>query len=207
MRSRFWIAATLLAASGLAVRANEGPTPLVEGDDPSQFELVAIGPDTIKIVDGEISISGHPDGYFATKKSYRNYRLTFDWRYERPEGLASDAQFRGNSGLLIHIARPHKVWPRCVEVQLMNADAGHIFAIGGANFEGRKDAAAQRAAIKAVGEWNHEEVTCRDGAISCEINGSLVDKGTGAMPDHGPIGWQSEGWKIRFRNLLIRELD
>jgi hypothetical protein len=50
-------------------------------------------------------------------------------------------------------------------------------------------------------------VTCRDGAISCEINGSLVDKGTGAMPDHGPIGWQSEGGKIRFRNLMIQELD
>jgi hypothetical protein len=122
-----------------------------------------------------------------------NDRLTFDWRYERPEDLASDAQFRGNSGLLVHIAQPHKVWPRCVEIQLMNADAGHIFAIGGAKFQGRKDAAAQRTAIKTVGEWNHEEVTCRDGAISCEINGSLVDKGTGAMPDRGPIGWQSEG--------------
>ncbi len=60
---------------------------------------------------------------------------------------------------------------------------------------------------KSVGEWNHEEVTCRDGAISCEINGSLVDKGTGAMPDHGPIGWQSEGGKIRFRNLMLQELD
>ena len=50
-------------------------------------------------------------------------------------------------------------------------------------------------------------MTCRDGAISCAINGILVDKGVGAMPDHGPIGWQSEGAKIRFRNLMIQELD
>jgi len=195
-----------LAAAAFPALADDAVA-LVKGEDPSQFELVAIGPDTIAIHDGEIRVSGRPNGYFATKQSYRNYRLAFDWMYERPEGLESDARFRGNSGLLVHIEPPHKVWPKCIEVQLMNADAGHSFAIQGAKFQGTQDAEAQRKAIKPVGQWNHEEVTCRDGAITCLINGTAVSRGTGATPDHGPIGWQSEGAPIRFRNLTIEELD
>ena len=194
-----------LACSALA-SADEF-VPLVSGDDPSQFALVGIGPDTIKIADGVVQISGRPNGYFATKRSYRNYVLRFDWMYERPEGLKSDAGYGGNSGLLIHISGPDKVWPKCTEVQLANADAGHIFAINGAKFQGAKDAEAQKRAIKPVGEWNEEEVTCRDGTIVCKINGVEVDRGKGADPDSGRIGWQSEGAPIRFRKLMIRVLE
>ena len=204
--------AAAVALSGLfsiaAVAGTESEyTPLVSGDSPSQFELVGIGPDSIRIVDGEVQLSGKPNGYFATKRSYRNYVLQFDWMYERPEGLASDAKFNGNSGLLVHITGAHKVWPKCTEVQLANADAGNIFAIQGAKFQGKKDADAQRKAIKPVGQWNAEEVTCRDGAIACKINGIEVASGKGADPDSGSIGWQSEGAKIRLRNIRIKVLD
>ena len=37
------------------------------------------------------------------------------------------------------------------------------------------------------------------------INGVEVARGTGARPDHGPIGWLSEGAPIRFRKVEIRE--
>jgi hypothetical protein len=186
---------------------DEGFQPVVIGADASQFELVGIKPSTIEIKDGLISVSGMPNGYFATKKPYKNYVLKFDWMYERPEGLASDAAFNGNSGLLVHIEEPHKVWPKCIEVQLQNKDAGNIFAINGSKFSGKKDADAQKKAIKPVGEWNQEEVTCKDGEIVCKINGVEVAKGTGAAPDHGTIGWQSEGKPIKFRNMMIKPLD
>ncbi len=88
----------------------------------------------------------------------------------------------------------------------MNRDAGNIFALGG-KFQGKKDADAQKKAIKPVGQWNQEEVTCRDGTIVCKINGIEVARGTGAQPDQGQIGWQSEGSPIRFRNLRIKTLD
>src|SRR4051812_22393470 len=151
-----WMAAAALALlAGVAPGADdEGFVPLVRGDDPRQFELVGIGPEAVRIVEGEVRLSGHPHGYFATRASYRNYVVTFDWAYERPEGLASDAEFRGNSGLLVHIEGPHKVWPRSIEVQLSNADAGHIFPIFGATFRGRKDAEAQDRALAPVGRWN-----------------------------------------------------
>jgi hypothetical protein len=198
----------VLLSAPLAVSfgADEGFVPLVQGDDPKQFDLIAIGADTIAIKDGVVALTGKPNGYFATKKSYKNYILRFEWMYERPEGLTSDAGFDGNSGVLLHIDG-HKVWPKSVEVQLANSDAGNIFPVGPAKFSGKKDAAAQKKAIKPVGQWNSEEVVCKDGAITCTINGTQVATGTGASPDHGPIGFQSEGRPIRFRNLTIKPLD
>lgn len=183
-----------------------GFRPLVAGDDPASFTLVGIGPETIAVKAGEVRLTGKPNGYFATKTSYRNYVLRFDWMYERPDGLASDASFRGNSGLLLHI-KSHKIWPESIEVQLMNADAGNTFGIPPAKFRGRKDAGAQKRALKPVGQWNAMEVTCRDGSIVVLLNGVEVARGTGAEPDHGPIGWQSEGAPIRFRGIEIKPLD
>jgi hypothetical protein len=207
MRARtgltFMVLATLCR---LGVAEEAGFTPLLKGDDLSVFQLVGIGPDTMKIQDGVIHITGKPNGYFATKEGYKNYVVKFDWMYERPEGLEPGARFDGNSGLLVHIVEPHKVWPRSIEVQLANSDAGNIFAIAG-KFQGKKDPAAQKKAIKPVGEWNEEEVTCKDGSIVCKINGVEVARGTGAQPDQGQIGWQSEGRPIRFRNLRIKTLD
>jgi hypothetical protein len=207
MRARPWLAGIVLALSSLPAQADDdGYVPLIRGDDPRQFELVGIGPDTLKIADGEVRVSGKPNGYFATKDSYRNYSLKFEWMYERPADLAEDVKFRGNSGLLIHVQEP-KVWPRSIEAQLMYADAGNLFAIQGAKVRGRKDPEAQRRATRPVGQWNQEEVVCKDGTITCTINGVEVARGAGADPDHGPIGWQSEGVPIRFRNLKIKPLD
>jgi hypothetical protein len=194
-----------LLAFSVTVAADDF-VPLVKGDIQS-LELVAIGPDTLEFSGGEIRISGKPNGYFATKDSYKNYELKFEWMYERPADLESDAKFRGNSGLLIHIQPPHKVWPKCVEVQLMNASAGAILPLGGTKCQTTRDTAAQKQAIKPVGQWNQEEVICRDGTIACKINGIEVSTGTGCTIDSGPIGWQSEGAPIRLRNLLIKKLD
>jgi hypothetical protein len=204
---RFACALALLAPAAARGQTEEaGFRPLVVGDDPGQFTLVEIGPQALAVRDGEVRVSGKPDGYFATKKAFRNYVLRFEWMYERPEGLTSDAAFQGNSGLLLHI-KDHKVWPESIEVQLMNADAGNTFAIPPARFRGAKDAASQKRAIKPVGAWNAQEVTCRDGTVVVTINGVEVARGRGAEPDRGPIGWQSEGAPIRFRGIRIKELE
>lgn len=197
----------LLALAIVSAAPPDDGTPLVQGDDPDQFTLVGFGKDTIAIKDGEIRLTGKPNGYFATKKSHKDYVLTFEWMYEKPEGYKEGDRFDGNSGVLVHISGGHKVWPKCTEVQLANSDAGHIFAINGAKFTGTKDAAAQKKAIKPVGEWNREEITCKGDAIACTINGIEVARGTGADPAEGPIGFQSEGRPIRFRKMTIRSLD
>ncbi|QDV37782.1 3-keto-disaccharide hydrolase [Tautonia plasticadhaerens] len=206
MRSlRLPLASALLGAA--AVSAAEDASPLVRGDDPAQFELVGITPETIRIADGEVRLSGTPEGYFATEQEYRDYVLAFEWRYERPESLGSDADFRSNSGLLLHIQGDLRVWPRSVEFQLANHEVGRIDPIDGAEFDGEWDAEAARKATRPVGEWNREEVTSRDGELTCALNGVVVTRGKGALPDRGRIGWQSEGVPIRFREITIKSLD
>jgi hypothetical protein len=194
----------LVVATGLA---QDDFKPLVNGTDIHQFELVKIDTETMRIDDGVIIVSGKPNGYFATKDTYHNYVIRFDWMYDRPDGLSSDADFKGNSGLLVHIQPPHKVWPQCIEVQLAYKEAGAIFGIFGSKFLAKKDPDAQKRAMKPVGQWNQEEVTCQDGSIVCKLNGIEVCRGTGASPDQGFIGLQSEGSPIRFRNLTIKRLD
>ncbi len=207
MRARPWLAGIVLALSGLPARADDdGYVPLIRGDDPRQFELVGIGPDAIKIADGEVRVSGKPNGYFATKGRYRNYSLKFEWMYERPADLAEDVQFRGNSGLLIHIQEP-KVWPRCIEAQLMYADAGNLFADPGGQVprpEGPRGADDGDQAGRPVEPAGGRQQGRDDHLHDQRRRGR---PGAGADPDHGPIGWQSEGAPIRFRNLKIKTLD
>jgi hypothetical protein len=182
------------------------PVALLKGSDPAQFELVGLAADSIAIDSGEVRLTGKPLGYFATKQEYQDYDLTFEFKYDRPEGLKSDADFRGNSGVLLHITKPPKVWPSCVQVQLAQADPGAIFPIGDAKCEAGADPAAQKAAIKPVGQWNQVRVTCRAGAITAYLNGVEVARGEKADPARGAIGWQSEGKPVRFRDLRIKPL-
>lgn len=119
------------------------------------------------------------------------------------QGSCFGSRLSRQQRLLLHLEKPHKVWPKSIEAQLFHPDAGHLIAIQGAKFQGQKDATAQKQALKPVGEWNQQTVVCRDGAITCEINGVEVSRGTDAVPDRGFIGWQSEGTPVRFRNLKI----
>jgi hypothetical protein len=118
------LAAAVLAVLAVSALAADEFEPLVRGRDASQFHLVGIGPETITIEDGEVRLSGKPEGYFATRKEYGNYVLRFEWKYERPEALKSEADFQSNSGLLLHIQGDLKVWPRSIEFQLANHEVG-----------------------------------------------------------------------------------
>jgi Domain of Unknown Function (DUF1080) len=201
------LAAPMLIGLGLSALASDDFKPLVRGQDASQFNLVEIGPRAIAIVDGEVRLAGKPEGYFATKKEYKNYVLKFEWMYERPEGLKSDADFDGNSGLLLHIEGELKVWPKSIEFNLQNKEVGRIYPIEGATFDGTWDVDAAQKAVRPVGQWNREEVTSRDGELTCTLNVVVVTRGKGASPGRGRIGWQSEGVPIRFRKLVVKELD
>ena len=198
----------LLATLAISARsADDDFKPLVKGDDPSQFELVGLPTESIKVVDGEVRLEGKPNGYFATKGRYKDYVLQFEVMYERPEGLKDDAKFNGNSGLLVNIDGPAKVWPKCIEFQLANSDIGAILDVAGAKSRGSYDKKASKGATKPVGEWNAVEVSSKGGTTTCTLNCVEVSKGTDFNPAEGQIGWQSEGAPIRFRKLRIKSLE
>ena len=51
-----------------------------------KFEIGKSDPEkTWSVKDGIIVCTGKPNGYFFTDKSYKNFVMTYDWRYKRPE--------------------------------------------------------------------------------------------------------------------------
>jgi hypothetical protein len=193
----------------LAARADDtGFTPLFNGRDLTGFKTFldpkSAGADPAQtwiVHDGIIRCTGKPTGYFYTDRSYSNYVLRYDWRY--PEGSPPSS----NSGCLVHIQPPHTVWPKSVEPQGRYSDHGKLFFIKVKEIEKKFDEEALKGARKPMGEWNTTEITCdAKGTVSVKVNGTPVSSGRTELTE-GPIGWQSEGAEIHFRNILIKKLD
>jgi hypothetical protein len=161
---------------------------------------------TFVVKDGEIQVSGFPFGYFYTEKSFKNYVIRYSWTYpkDQPEKTTM------NSGLLVHIQEPHKIWPKCIEPQGRYMDHGKLF-FPGFGKDDKKESAfndkAQKKALKASYEWNTTEATVGgDGSIEVRINGTPVSSGKTALTS-GMIGFQSEGARIHFKDIKIKILD
>jgi hypothetical protein len=160
---------------------------------------------TLIVKNGEIQVTGQPFGYFYTAKPYKNYVLRYTWTYPKDQPDKTTM----NSGCLVHIQEPHKVWPKSVEPQCRYMDHGKLFFIGfakDAKKEQKFDEAAQKKALKPSHEWNTTEVTAKaDGSLEVRINGTLVTTGRSELTE-GPIGFQSEGARIHFKDIKIKEL-
>jgi len=158
-----------------------------------------------KIQDGALWCTGEPVGFLRTKEEYRNFKLVLEWRWpEKP----------GNSGVLLRMGGEEKVWPLCMEAQLMHARAGDLIGMG-CNFNENK---AQKGGPisytprmndsneKEPGGWNTYEIVCKGDTMEATVNGQLQNKATGVSIRKGYIGLQSEGVPIMFRNIKLTPL-
>jgi hypothetical protein len=190
-----------VGASADAPKDEAGFQPLFNGKDLTGWKLVVSGkgdPEkTFTVKDGVIIVSGHPNGYFRTDKKYKNFILRFEWRYPTKAG---------NSGCLVYIQPPDRVWPQCVEVQGLYQDHGHIMGIGGAKAPSHIDRKAQKKALKPHQQWQTTEVVSRDGTLTSKVNGVLVDRSKTSLTE-GYIGFQSEGVEIQFKNIRLKVLE
>ena len=154
------LAGTVLFTAATAAE-DEGFTDLFDGKDLAGWKVIlqkeADPEKTLSVREGILVCTGQPNGYFYTDKPYKNYVLRYDWQYKRPANLVDDSKFPGNSGCLVHIHPPHKVWPQCVEVQGMNRDHGRLIFLQ-CKGKGTFDKAAKDKAVKPVGEWNTTEI-------------------------------------------------
>lgn len=172
--------------------------------------------DVWSVENGVIVCKGVPLGYLATEASYQDFTLTFDWRW-------APGKEPGNSGVLLRIAGdPIGFMPKCVEAQLKHESAGDIWAFRGASIQGDTERIVEikdhedladftgvkraKAAEKPPGEWNRYEITLKGGDLTLSINGETVNQASGLDVLSGPIGLQSEGAEIHFRDIAITPL-
>lgn len=154
---------------------------------------------TWSIQDGVIRCMGKPAGYMRTEQDYRDYKLTVEWRFLKP----------GNTGVLLHMSGPDKVWPRSIEAQGKFGDQGDFWVIDGTEFkehrgvEGRRVPKQGVASEKPAGEWNTYEIVCKGDSIRVFVNGKLMNTATECNVTSGKICIQSEGSEIEIRKVFV----
>lgn len=157
------------------------------------------------VKDGVIVCSGKPAGYIQTEKTYTNFVLALEWRFNPEKGA-------GNSGVLVRKTGEDKVWPRSIEAQLMSGNAGDFWNIG--EFPMKVDAARTKgrntkklyANENPIGQWNHYEIIVNKGDVTLKVNGEVLNTASNAEEIAGTIALQSEGAEIHFRNIRLAEI-
>ncbi|MEI7534246.1 MAG: DUF1080 domain-containing protein [Verrucomicrobiae bacterium] len=157
---------------------------------------------TWSVTNGVIHCTGAPTGYLRTTQTYSNYFLTVVWRFVKVAPKAD------NTGILVHIQPPDKIWPQCVQVQGRHNHQGDIFLMEGAEAMEHKGkdkntpVPLQGDPVEvAVGEWNKAETICIHGKVESFMNSKFVNEVTECTVDSGYIGIQSEGGEFEIRSI------
>lgn len=160
-----------------------------------------------RVQDDVLVCKGSPVGYIRTDADYRNYVLKLEWRWN------PDTKKTGNSGVLLRVQPPDKVWPQSVEAQLQHENAGDFWNID--EFPMKTDprrlngrnTRKTHAAERPVGEWNEYEIIVDGSTIILKVNGEELNRAWDVAEKPGKIALQSEGCEIHFRNIRLAPLD
>jgi hypothetical protein len=157
---------------------------------------------TWSVTNGLIHCTGKPVGYIRTTQVYSNYFLTVVWRFVKVAPKAD------NTGILVHMQLPDKVWPQCIQVQGKHDRQGDLFLMEGAEAKEHKGLDKNTpiplrgdSVENPVGEWNKAETICVNGKIESFQNSKFVNEVTECTINSGYIGIQSEGGEIEIRSI------
>ena len=163
--------------------------------------------------DGVIVCKGEPIGYLYTDRTFTHFKFEAEYRW---------AGKPGNSGLFSRIGGEPSTLPRCIETQLKHGDAGDLFGFHGFPLRGAADRFKEKESklgghvsiVKKIagnekepGQWNKMEVIVSGADITVRLNGRKVNEATGAEVMAGPVGLQSEGGEVHFRNVRLTPLS
>jgi hypothetical protein len=189
--------------------------PLKDGSQPA-------GPNFI-VRDGKIVSLGEPRGHLTTTETFRDYRLTVEYRFPGKPG---------NCGVLVHSSTPRalgNMFPKSIEVQMFSGNAGDFWCIqenievpdmekrrpkkspeqayGGGPNDARRILNLTDNSEKPPGEWNTMVVEALGRTLTVWVNGDLVNKGFNCTADRGALSLQAEGTEVEFRRLWLEPLN
>lgn len=159
--------------------------------------------DVFTVKDGAIHCIGKPKGYIRTSQKYTNFILRLKWRFIQA----------GNTGVLVRVQDPDKLWPKAVEAQLNSGNAGDIIAMdfplkGAADrTKGRRTEKANPSNEKPIGQWNEYEITVDGDKLTLKVNGLIQNKAKDLAVIPGYILLQSEGSVVEFKDIALKPLS
>jgi hypothetical protein len=162
---------------------------------------------TWTVTNGVIHCTGKPNGYLRTQQAYRDYQLTVEWRFVKVAPKAD------NTGVLVHMQLPDKVWPMCIQNQGKSGRQGDLFLMEGAESKEHKGMDKNtpvpmhdKSNEKPVGEWDTNVTVCAGNSVKACINGKFMNETTECTISSGFVGIQSEGGEIEIRKVFLEPL-
>ena len=191
-----------------------GFVPLFNGRTLDGWVNVNCAPSTWSVRDGMIYSTGKPICELRTARMFENFVLELEYQHLDPQG---------NAGVFIWgdaLTAPGQPFVRAIEVQILdgrNTDNytshGDVFAIHGARMTpdrphpgGWMRSLPIERRARPAGEWNHYRITASNGTIKLAVNGKEVSGGYDIAPRKGYIHLESEGGRVLYRNLRLKEL-
>jgi 3-keto-disaccharide hydrolase len=165
--------------------------------------------ETWSVTNGLIHCNGTAIGYLRTKQNFHNYIVTVIWRFTKM------APKKDNTGVLVQMQLPDKVWPMCVQNQGKSGRQGDLFVMSGAECKQHlalgKDASTPVPLRggpneNPIGEWNTNTTICAGSEVKAIINGKLLNEITECTVTNGFIGIQSEGADFEIRKISLEPL-
>lgn len=193
---------TMIALAAVISSANAQSKPLFNGKDLSNWTIN--GTEKWYVADGELICESGPDkqyGYLSTKKSYKNFILTVEFRQEA----------NGNSGVFFRSSIDGvKISGWQVEVAPPGRHSGGVYESYGRGWLIQPKPEDEQ--WLKMGEWNTMKISVNGDEVNTWLNGhpiiQLKDEKIGKAD--GFIALQIHdggGIKVKWRNLMIEELN
>ena len=171
--------------------------------------------DIFEFKDGVIRMHGNDNGCLMTKKSYKNFELTLEYKWNLEEQYKTTST--KNSGVMYNIPldASDKIWPKGIQFQIKeNTTGDFIFLdqvtakVNGKLIEAGASVVSPKflANENPYGEWNSIVIKSFNGKITQYLNGKLVNECTDASSTEGKISLNYERSPIDFRNITIKNI-
>lgn len=170
-----------------------------------------------EFTDGLIRMHGDKIGYLMTNKSYKNFELTLDFRWNIEEKF-NKGKSKKNSGVMYNIPTdsPDNIWPKGIQFQMKeNTTGDFIFldnitaVVNGKLVEAGASVTSPKfsANENPYGEWNQVLIRSFNGKITQYLNGKLVNECVEASSKEGKISLNYEGSPVDFKNIRLKSIS
>jgi hypothetical protein len=119
-----------------------------------------------------------------------------------------------NTGVLVHMQLPDKVWPMCIQNQGKTRRQGDLFLMMGAEAKEHKGMDANTpvpmhfpSVENPIGQWDTNVTVCAGNDVQAIINNKFMNEITECTISSGFIGIQSEDGDIEIRKMYLEPLS
>jgi Domain of Unknown Function (DUF1080) len=169
-----------------------------------------------EFTDGLVRMYGDNIGYLATNKSYENFELSLEFKWNIEEKFHRD-DAKKNSGVMYNIPlnSPDHIWPKGIQFQIKENTTGDFIFLD--NITAKVNGKLVEAGPSVVspkfeanenpyGQWNKIVIRSINRKCTQYLNGKLVNECVEVTSREGKISLNYEGSPIDFRNIQLTKI-